>query len=153
MGTNFYWSDDDVLHKYNVVKHIGKRSAAGTYCYDCGTTLCDLGTDFVHDGHRGRFLKSCPFCGKTYDPNQGATATTVELGFNTFDEIEQHGVGTASSFRWRMMRHLTVLRTVAAETPDRVCIVDEYERGYTASAFLDMVTKCPIWNQTPAEFS
>ncbi len=153
MGTNFHWSDDKIVEIYNVVKHIGKRSAAGPYCYDCGTTLCDMGTDFVHDGRRGRFLKSCPFCGNSSDPNREATAITVELGFNTFDEVECRGVGNASSFRWRMMRHLTVLRVIAAATPDWLCIVDEYDREYTAPEFIDMVTKCPIWNQTATEFS
>lgn len=50
MGTNFYlagWqkladSDDDPA------VHVGKRSAAGLYCWDCGVTLCKAGIQGVH---------------------------------------------------------------------------------------------------------
>ena len=38
MGTNFYIIDKD--QEYSEGRHIGKRSAAGWYCWDCGTTLC-----------------------------------------------------------------------------------------------------------------
>lgn len=48
MGTNFYLKghrgDDDP--KY----HIGKRSAAGLYCWDCRITLCKGGESAIHRG-------------------------------------------------------------------------------------------------------
>jgi hypothetical protein len=150
MGTNFYWSDDEIVKTNNLVAHIGKRSAAGPYCYDCGTTLCNYGTDFVH-ASEGSFLPACPFCGTPFERGK-ASAVAVELGFNQFADVPRTGVATASSFRWRMMRHLAVIRDIAATHPDRVCVVDEYDRTYTASAFLDMVMECPIWNQSPGEF-
>lgn len=38
MGTNFYFNG----------QHVGKRSAAGWYCWDCHKTLCADGEEFVH---------------------------------------------------------------------------------------------------------
>ena len=53
MGTNFYWivtgtaavpSDVKVpIEEDSPEVHIGKRSAAGPYCWDCGVTLCEGG--------------------------------------------------------------------------------------------------------------
>lgn len=39
MGTNFYFSNGG---------HIGKRSAAGWYCWDCKQTFCVNGEEHVH---------------------------------------------------------------------------------------------------------
>jgi len=39
MGTNFYFSSGG---------HIGKRSAAGWYCWDCKQTFCADGEKYVH---------------------------------------------------------------------------------------------------------
>jgi hypothetical protein len=39
MGTNFYSRGG---------RHIGKRSAAGWYCWDCKQTLCANGEQYVH---------------------------------------------------------------------------------------------------------
>lgn len=53
MGTNYYWADklaEDPSNKDDINVHIGKRSAAGTYCWDCGTTLCLDGARYVHYG-------------------------------------------------------------------------------------------------------
>jgi hypothetical protein len=54
MGTNFYTIDDI---------HIGKRSAAGLYCFDCEVTLCKNGEDAIHQGSSG-WYNTCPKCGK-----------------------------------------------------------------------------------------
>lgn len=42
--------------------HIGKRSAAGDFCFNCNTTMCKGGKENVHyDGHD--WHKVCPICG------------------------------------------------------------------------------------------
>ena len=66
MGTNFHWVLDipdqiktptgDVIENpiddMDPVYHIGKRSAAGMYCWDCDDTLCPGGKSQVHAGGR-----------------------------------------------------------------------------------------------------
>ena len=44
MGTNFYYWN--LQQEEN--KHIGKRSAAGMYCFDCNVSLCKEGAEHVH---------------------------------------------------------------------------------------------------------
>ena len=55
MSTNFY------LHTKGEEIHIGKRSAAGLYCYKCHTTTCEGGDKAIHTG-RSPFSKTCPKC-------------------------------------------------------------------------------------------
>ena len=68
MGTNFYEFKDGVEGR-----HIGKRSAAGLYCHDCGVTLCARaydrwekkeveGEEAVHQGD-SFWYDACPKCG------------------------------------------------------------------------------------------
>jgi len=58
MGTNYYLKIDECecCGRYEK-KHIGKRSAAGRYCFDCGVSLCVDGEDNVHKG--GNFNEKC----------------------------------------------------------------------------------------------
>ena len=53
MGCNFYTLDN---------RHIGKRSDAGFYCWDCEITLCKGGGRAVHSGDE--FYNKCPKCGR-----------------------------------------------------------------------------------------
>lgn len=53
MGTNFYIAktynkDGDFDDRGDPKTHIGKRSAAGLYCWDCGISLHRKGPEFVH---------------------------------------------------------------------------------------------------------
>lgn len=54
MGCNFYTLKDE---------HIGKRSAAGLYCWDCGITLCK---DREAGNHlsESKWFEACHKCGK-----------------------------------------------------------------------------------------
>ena len=72
MGTNFYFmSEDDEIDR-----HIGKRSAAGYFCWDCGLSLCAAGHDAVHNG-KTVFLDKCPVCG------QAKQEENLDLGDST----------------------------------------------------------------------
>ena len=92
MGTNFYWKKlPKELKQYekniqtitndkhmNPLWHIGKRSAAGRYCEDCGTTFCRNGTSRIHyddnpyelfskeykEAQKHYWYDKCPICGK-----------------------------------------------------------------------------------------
>jgi hypothetical protein len=50
MGTNFYKIDIKKDNKEG--EHIGKRSAAGYYCWDCGITLNIYGEAWVHSSYK-----------------------------------------------------------------------------------------------------
>lgn len=92
MGTNFYWKKlpkelkqyeklvkTQTQDKYmNPLYHIGKRSGAGHYCMDCGTTFCIHGTSRIHyndnpyelfsdeyeQAQKYYWYDKCPICGK-----------------------------------------------------------------------------------------
>lgn len=151
MGTNFYWalvgggaiqlatgdhitvtvdSDDPRIH-------IGKRSAAGLYCYDCDVTLCPGGKARIHMSDE-EWPKACPKCGATQaDEGLRAGPVAVELGFAAPREERPTGVRGTSSFSWAQSPE-AVRRTCEAHMDDEV-IVDEYERRMTGRAFLAML--------------
>lgn len=139
MGTNFYLKKD--YHKYTdeYAGHIGKRSAAGLYCWDCNITLCMGGLQGIHFSEYD-FYDKCPKCGqgiikeKLEDSSAG-----LELGFADRHGIKKKkGVRGCSSFRW-------------AKHPNEVeksrikYIYDQYGEKYTKQEFLDSVKNgCPV---------
>ena len=142
MGTNFYWKripkeferykanvenyigDCDDTH--NVLLHIGKRSAAGLYCHDCGTTLNKYGTGYVHNCDYSEWYKRCPICGREGVP--------------------------VSSFCWTFLGQKWLIVTLAMEGNTEKIIVDEYGKEYTPQEFLNAVNT-PIEYQVCCEFS
>jgi hypothetical protein len=130
MGTNFYVNrhrgDDDP--KY----HIGKRSAAGLYCWDCGVTLCKQGNEGIHESRSG-WHEQCPICGKLpIKEGWDESSAGRELGFNKNPPKQKNGVASCSSFTW------------ARELGKVQRIVDEYGREFTRDAFLEMLKECPV---------
>lgn len=157
MGTNYYWNPDlvrDTLNLDNLNQddprvHIGKTSAAGKYCHNCGITQHG-DTTYVHhyvSKYREEQLLidiirlddvSCPNCGKPWD--------------------------TATSFTFTMMGHLKTISNFynmevamcnanPLQKPLEV-IMDEYGKKYTAINFLDtIIRKCPIQFQHYGEWS
>ena len=142
MGTNFYWKKIPKeferykanVEKYigdcddtgNVLLHIGKWSAAGLYCYECGTTLNKFGTDYVHDCLYDDWYEVCPICGRKGTP--------------------------ICSFRWTIMKHKWLIEKLAHEGCREKCIVDEYGDSYSPIEFLQEVNT-PIEYQACCEFS
>ena len=120
--------------------HIGKRSAAGLYCFDCGLSLCESGEDGVHYSE-SVWSDVCLRCGKG-QAEESSSSMEVELGFADPAKAYKTGVKSCSSFGW-------------AQDPDmvrRICkgndspiIVDEYGREMTGVEFLEMLDyNCPI---------
>jgi hypothetical protein len=136
MGTNFYWiSDDKYADEYDIHIHIGKRSAAGSYCYDCGTTLNSEGTSEIHTGSNqlSQWLDECPAC------------NTLKGAGN---------VKTCCSFTWTLLKHKWEIKRLAKEEPDKKIIYNEYDEKFTAKEFLEEELKtCMVEYQTPREFS
>jgi len=163
MGTNFYLNENGKSGQ-----HIGKRSAAGLYCWDCRITLCMGGPGNVHHGDsRYReeapttgwcptcrrdtataWFKACPMCGKKpVDEKLDGGAVGLELGFAKPTTELKTGVRSCSSFSWAMLPYefhrLHLLG--GPKKHDEHTIIDEYGRTMHYQDFLDLVLKnCPI---------
>lgn len=125
MGTNYYAK--------NCAVHIGKRSAAGLYCWDCGQTLCKGGTRHIHGGH-SQWYAACPSCGKA--PSGDHNAAYMELGFQKAADTKPTGVSTCSSFSWAIK---------PGELSKYRAVWDEYGRRMTRRQFEKMLAaNCPI---------
>ena len=136
MGTNFYFNirDNDL--------HIGKRSAAGAYCYDCGRTLCKGGINGIH--RDVEFHDRCPSCMRKNNKNEnyGNSAAGRELGFCKEPRVELTGIRSASSFTWDMDPIYVMLMLNATRTKKPV--KDEYGRRLTKTEFYNILKECPI---------
>ncbi len=146
MGTNFYvrgWKSHDHMEpKF----HIGKRSAAGSYCWDCGVTLCKDGPKRVHNDKcphefdtfcRCRWNKSCPKCGKKpVKEDLARSSAGRELGFNKIPPGKKTGVKSCCSFNWCMDPKKFLKK--------QIIIWDEYGNNYSRDEFLKILEECPI---------
>lgn len=149
MGTNFFfgearlYDDDD----HYLERHIGKRSAAGLYCWDCQRTLCPGGNAFVHRGGRGtpEWPTVCSQCGAKHAPTGPWTKgnpAAVELGLAKSNDRKPSGIAGAASFSWAIAP--TDIRERIYADPE-ISVVDEYGRKMTGHEFLEMVDiNCPI---------
>lgn len=128
MGTNYYVGTQ-CEHRG---QHIGKRSAAGAYCWDCGISLSKSGNP--HDG--AGMLDACPRCGQAgAEETLETSAAGRELGFNTEPPQRKSGVRSCSSFSW-------AVEPGYLEGVDE--IENEYGRHYTRTEFLALLEECPI---------
>jgi len=152
MGTNFYIK----ARKWDDKKHIGKRSAAGLYCFDCNEPLNDRGLAGVHN-YKARPLPACPVCGKTkeQEPLENSSAG-LELGFNKNPYQKKTGVKTASSFTFAMALE-EVHEKLSHKRPSTKCVVDEYGTEYIRDEFMAILAACPTMlhfiNMIGQEFS
>lgn len=151
MGTNFYWkveaklpSGESIdLDRDSPMVHIGKRSSAGWYCWDCHVTLCADGEARLHYGNGGMH-DHCPKCGKEPKRTPGMTGpVAVELGFAEPETVRPTGVQGAASFSWA--QDPDMVREVCKARPAEAIIEDEYGRALTGAEFLEMLAaNCPI---------
>lgn len=139
-------------NNYENETHIGKRSAAGYYCWDCGVTLCADGEDRVH--YNSNWLDACPKCGKTKSDEGWESAVGRELGFAKNKPAAKTGVASCCSFSWAIEPDAlrTWMRDAQAicpectrphENPDHI-IKDEYGRLFTPAEFEEILEECPI---------
>lgn len=129
MGTNFYV--DNHNQSSNPKWHIGKRSAAGWYCWDCDITLCKDGEENIHGN--SEWCHECPKCGaKKQDESFTEGAAGRELGFNKEQYKQKTGVASCSSFTWA--RKLGKVQKIE----------DEYGTKFTRKEFEEMLLECPV---------
>ena len=127
----------------NPLWHIGKRSGAGKYCMNCGTTFCIHGTTRIHyddnpyqfltqeweDAQKYYWYEKCPICGK-----EGTYICT---------------------FTWTFMKQKQIIEQLSLNpnTLDKKLIVDEYDEEFTPKEFWEEELKnCPVEYQSCCEF-
>ena len=161
MGTNFYWKalivreavkqrlqgeeateTDDMDPRF----HIGKRSAAGLYCWDCNQTLCAAGVTKIHYTP-SKWLKCCPKCGARRQPESLTSPgpVGVELGFAKPRIQRPQGVRGCSSFTWAQdpCDFIRLARKLGDDNPE--AIADEYGREMSVRDFRQMLkANCPV---------
>ena len=166
MGTNFYWKPDIEKKLFHLVEdddhpqhHIGKRSAAGLYCWDCGVPLVEevsygrrfyqktrWSNDAVH-GSSHPHLKACPNCilepGASPGLSSPGNPAGVELGFAKPARGRPTGVDSAASFSWAQEPARVLL--TCRKSPLTPVIADEYGSDYTGDDFLDLILGVPLW--------
>lgn len=145
MGTNFYFGKDEGVH-------IGKRSAAGLFCWDCVVSLCNhsvdtlrgkdlYGSDAIHYSNKEPWLEVCPICGNApLEETLDNSASGRELGFNKNRPSAKNNVTSCCSFSWALSPKDFCDLFIAGEMQ----IFDEYGREYTRNEFRDVLSECPI---------
>lgn len=165
MGTNYYWRVPDLtlptgerapLDRDDPIIHIGKRSSAGLYCWDCDLTLCKAGMAGIHhsdirpgesyaDERKRRWHERCPTCDQPPAPINGLTEgpAAVELGFAKAPTTRPSGVRGAASFSWA--QDPEAVGAICEQRADEPIIEDEYGDPLTGREFLAMIrSNCPI---------
>lgn len=142
MGTNFYWRSGAgellPLPDDEDARHIGKRSAAGPYCWDCDVTLIVGGNSKIH--HSGSItLNNCPKCGAPWIKNRGLSEgpAAIELGFAQPAVTRPTGVRGTSSFSWAQEPER--VGAICEKHAEEQIVEDEYGRLLTGREFLDML--------------
>jgi hypothetical protein len=144
MGTNFYLikkqSCDHCGRKAEEGPHVGKRSAAGLFCYACKLSLCVDGNEAVHRGHTA-WAKACRNCGAEPVKDDNASGM-VELGFAKPRTDKPSDVRSAASFTWAA-DPVETRNMLRGQT--EALIIDEYGRTYSGVEFLAIIdANCPI---------
>ena len=157
MGTNFYirgYANRD--EEDSIDHHIGKRSAAGLWCWDCNITMCKGGVANLHAGF-GAWHEKCPQCGqsKSEEALENSSAGR-ELGFNKSKPQKKTGIKSCCSFTWGIagsFEKLTSLIKVRGsrecqschreyDDPEK-CIENEYGDLFTLGEFKEVLSECP----------
>ena len=140
MGTNYYIIEKDTDgHNQNGL-HIGKRSAAGWYCWDCGTTLCIDGSSGIHQSNSG-WYSCCPSCNqeKNVEDLKNSSAGR-ELGFNKTKYKKKTGVASCCSFLWAYAP--LKFKKDYRDKKGKI-VIDEYGDLFSYRQFLEILNECP----------
>lgn len=117
------------------LSHIGKRSAAGLYCYSCNSWLHDPANC---DTRPPEERKTCKYCGRGAEDGLNR-ATSTELGFSKAETTRPDGgVKGTCSFGWANWPD-EVYRICHAAPEDIPLIIDEYSQTMTGPEFLAMM--------------
>uniref|UniRef100_A0A6H1ZCI3 Uncharacterized protein n=1 Tax=viral metagenome TaxID=1070528 RepID=A0A6H1ZCI3_9ZZZZ len=140
MSCNYYLSGNK--NSDDPEFHIGKRSAAGYYCWNCRKTLCMGGESKIHyTGHD--WSETCLVCGAKKEKESLETSSAGrELGFNK-NPSKRSGVRSVSSFTWAMPKEI-LTKKLKGKLWLFKPIEDEYGRKFTLKQFMKKLEDCPI---------
>jgi hypothetical protein len=133
MGTNFFMRTKNINnYKESIVAviagvepriHLGKRSAAGAWCFDCGITLCKDGIKGIHDGKSDWYKEGdkfiCPKCKKE---------------IKTF----------CSSWTWAVDPGDVFFKAELMANAKKKIVVDEYGTEMTGDEFMQELERMPV---------
>lgn len=115
--------------------HIGKRSAAGLYCYSCNSWFHDPANCDKREPDERR---TCKYCGKGPEDVM-SRAASMELGFSEAEaDRPESGVKGTCSFGWANWPD-EVYRIALTAPVDMPLVIDEYGRTMTGQEFLTMM--------------
>ncbi len=90
VSTNYYAhprpSEED--DPWGEAGHIGKRNAAGRYCWSCRRTLCAGGESAIHTGY-GTWLDKCSGCGAPAEAVGGACSFTWAVDPGSLEAVRE----------------------------------------------------------------
>ncbi len=139
MGMNIY------KLKKDGGEHIGKRWAAGIWCWDC-KVRCFVESDEVPFF---KSLEACPKCGKPVTKGNGFNPAMRELGFDKTREHNHVGIDGASGFNWHAKDKRDALRKLRGIKKVRT----EYGDYWSIKRFWRMFNDIIIENYSNYEFS
>lgn len=164
MGCNFY-----TLKGH----HIGKRWAAGFWCWDCKAevlvimkdgsklTQTEWGNLIGAKGWDGQStsIRECPICHKTRDISLNKpkfNPAMRELGFDKSEPVKLTGIDGASGFGW-----CTDAGTGLARSKENILkklkrlrfVEDEYGKRWSVKEFLKSFDQVATEDESPYEFS
>jgi hypothetical protein len=119
----------------NDFSHIGKRSAAGLYCYSCNAWFHDPANC---DERPKDERTSCKYCGAQAKSGMNR-ATSVELGFAKPEPLRpESGVEGTCAFLWANWPD--EVYHIARQAPAEMqLVVDEYGKTMTGKEFVNML--------------
>lgn len=142
MSTNIYTLDG---------KHIGKRYAAGNWCWDC--RVC-LNVDDPSAPFGQRVLDKCPSCGQKRPKHSLYNPAMRELGFDKSGSHTHRGIDGASGFIWRTHDGLgNTIADVKRALSRRRFVVTEYEERWPIKQFWNMFNDIIPEQYSDREFS
>lgn len=132
------WDDKPIYNWRD--KHIGKRSAAGIWCWDCKVPMYDESVQVPLAGITiPKQLDACPNCGKKYVEKKSKFNPAMrELGFDKSKPKKRVGINGASSFTWCIDEYYGLGKTVK-EIKEKLSkikyVITEYDEKWTIKEF------------------
>lgn len=161
MSTNFYWNIEGHVRREVVLPtgktlqltrgyddmdpdvHLGKRSGAGRFCWDCMVTLNKGGNAAIHMG-RSDWHPACPKCNKTEKDNYPTRFDkVVDFEKEVVTDARPKGIAPCCSFSWAQDPDGVLI--ILKERPNEPLVIDEYDVPYTGMEFGMMLhNSCPV---------
>jgi len=149
MGMNVYTFDGEGRGA-----HIGKRYAAGYWCWDCRE---ELNQEPERRRAGNKYVWTCPGCGKSSDGKEKGRFNPAmrELGFAKDSPRAHEGIDGASGFTWQigpdgLGESRREVKKALLSVP---YVMTEYGEIWSLAKFLEMFKDVIVENDEDREFS